>query len=194
VGDEPLAVVVGRLSHQKGQDVMLRAWDETRAQVPGAALVLVGDGPERERLESGAPAGVRFAGQVADAAGWLAAADVVVMPSRWEGAPLVLLEAMARARSVVATDVAGAAEAVAPGCGEVVPVGDHHALARAAAERLLDRERADREGAAGRRRVEQSYDARTSCERMAEVYEEVLARRPVAAASRSTRTSSRAQS
>ena len=176
-GDGPLAVVVGRLSQQKGQDVLLSAWPAVVERVPGARLVLVGDGPEREPLERAASESVRFAGQVPDAAGWLAAADVVVVPSRWEGAPLVLLEAMARARSVVATDVAGARECLAEGGGEVVPIGDADALATATADRLLDRERAAREGAAGRARVEQAFDVRAASAAMAAVYDDVLARR-----------------
>ncbi len=177
IGDEPLAVVVGRLSRQKGQDVLLGAWLDVVARVPDARLVLVGDGPERERLEALAPASARFAGQVPDAAAWLAAADVVVVPSRWEGAPLVLLEAMARARSVVATDVAGARECLSGGGGEVVAVGDAAALARAISERLLDRDMAAREGAAGRARVERDYDVRAASAAMSAVYDDVLARR-----------------
>ncbi|BFO21639.1 hypothetical protein SHKM778_80270 [Streptomyces sp. KM77-8] len=51
----PLAVCVGRLCRQKGQDVLLRAWDAVRQQVPGARLVLVGDGPDRDRLRAAAP-------------------------------------------------------------------------------------------------------------------------------------------
>ena len=67
---------------------------------------------------------------------WLAAADVVVVPSRWEGMSLGLLEALARGRSVVATDVAGSAEAIGDDAGAVVPIGDRPALAAAIAARL----------------------------------------------------------
>ena len=90
-------VCLGRLSTQKGQDVLLRAWPSV--QVPGAQAVLVGDGPEEEALRelAAGDATVRFAGGVprAEAVRFLAAADVVVVPSRWEGMALVPLEAMA---------------------------------------------------------------------------------------------------
>jgi glycosyltransferase involved in cell wall biosynthesis len=77
----------------------------------------------------------------------------------------------------VATDVAGARECLGEDCGEVVAIGDEDSLARATAERLLDRDRAAREGTAGRRRVEQAYDVRAACAAVAALYEEVLARR-----------------
>jgi glycosyltransferase involved in cell wall biosynthesis len=146
--------------------------------VPEAQLVLVGDGPDRSALEAMGVPRVTFAGDVDDVGPWLAAADVTVIPSRWEaGLSLVAMEAMARARSVVASAVAGMAEGLEGGCGAVVPIEDADALADALAERLLDPELADREGAAGRRRIEERYDVRAASARMAEVYERVLAER-----------------
>ncbi|HEY9439632.1 MAG TPA: glycosyltransferase, partial [Streptomyces sp.] len=70
----PLVVCIGRLSRQKGQDVLLRAWQ--RMRVPGARLVLVGDGPSRDGLREAAPADVLFAGAVDDVRPWIHAADV----------------------------------------------------------------------------------------------------------------------
>ncbi len=67
----PLVVCVGRLCHQKGQDILLRAWQQVAAAVPGARLVLVGDGPDRERLTAQAPPGVLFAGASRDTRPWL---------------------------------------------------------------------------------------------------------------------------
>ncbi|NEB12191.1 glycosyltransferase family 4 protein, partial [Streptomyces coelicoflavus] len=63
--DAPLAVCVGRLCRQKGQDLLLSAWEAVRVRVPGARLMLVGDGPDRARLAARAPASVVFAGTVA---------------------------------------------------------------------------------------------------------------------------------
>ncbi|WP_345944485.1 glycosyltransferase, partial [Streptomyces sp. SID7804] len=97
----PLAVCVGRLCRQKGQDVLLRAWRSVARRVPDARLVLVGDGPERDRLRAAAPPSVLFAGAVTDVSRWYQAADVVVLPSRWEGMALAPLEAMACGRPVV---------------------------------------------------------------------------------------------
>jgi glycosyltransferase involved in cell wall biosynthesis len=173
----PTAVLVGRLSRQKGQDLMLRAWPRVQARVPDAALLLIGDGPERYALEGLATEGVRFCGAVRPVSPWLAAADVVVAPSRWEGMSLSLLEAMARGRSVVASDVSGMREGLDPDCGCVVAVEAVDALAAAVADRLENPTLAAREGRAGRRRVEERYDLSRTNQRMAELYGEVLERR-----------------
>ncbi|MBM9505782.1 glycosyltransferase [Actinacidiphila acididurans] len=135
--DAPLVVCVGRLCHQKGQDLLLRAWPEVTARVPDARLVLVGDGPDRDRLRLLAPPQVLLAGAV-DPLPWYRAADVVVLPSRWEGMALAPLEAMACGRPVVVTDTAGARESLPPADAAycVVPVDDPSALA-AALSRLL---------------------------------------------------------
>ncbi|WP_205020654.1 glycosyltransferase family 4 protein [Streptomyces sp. HB132] len=134
---EPLVVCVGRLSRQKGQDVLLRAWRQ--AAVGGARLVLVGDGPYGEELRRAAPPGVLFAGASTDVGPWLQAADLLVLPSRWEGMALAPLEAMACGTPVLLTDVDGARESLPPGqlshC--LVPPDDPTALA-AALTALLD--------------------------------------------------------
>lgn len=174
----PIAVLLGRLFQQKGQDTMLRAWPSVRERAAGALLVLVGDGPERGVLERMAGEGVRFAGATREVAPWIAAANVVVLPSRWEaGLTLAAMEAMAMSRSVVATDVAGMREGLLPGCGAVVPVDDEAPLAEAVATRLADPALAQREGLAARRRVEERYDIRLATARMAELYGAVRDRR-----------------
>jgi glycosyltransferase involved in cell wall biosynthesis len=174
----PTALLLGRLSRQKGQDVMLRAWPRVRARVPDAELLLIGDGPDRRALEQLATEGVRFCGAIRSVPPWLAAADVLVVPSRWEaGLTIAAMEAMARARSVVATDVAGMREGLEPDCGCVVAVEAEEALASAVAERLENPSLAAREGLAGRRRVEERHDLRATSETMAELYGKVLERR-----------------
>ena len=127
----PLVVCVGRLSRQKGQDVLLAAWPA----VPDAHLALVGDGPDRAALAAAAPERVTFAGRRDDVAGWYAAADVVAVPSRWEGMALVPIEALACGRPVVASDVAGMRELAGV---DVVPPEDPVALAAAITRRLRD--------------------------------------------------------
>jgi glycosyltransferase involved in cell wall biosynthesis len=175
--DVPLAVLVGRLGRQKGQDVLLRAWPRVLESVPDAMLALVGHGPDREMLEAMGVPRVKFLGQRFDVPSWLAAANVAVMPSRWEGMSLVPMEAMARARSVVATDVSGTREMVGPGCGVIVPVEAEAPLAEALIERLRDSALADREGAAGRAWVEERYDVRKTAAQVSEIYEDIVARR-----------------
>lgn len=172
----PLAVCVARLHRQKGQDVLIDAWRAVEAAAPGASLALVGDGDQRPLLE-GAAAGlsVLFTGLRSDVEDWLAAADVVVMPSRWEGMSLSMLEALARGRSTVITDVGGAREVVGDaGAGAIVPVDDRAALASAVSARLLDPGQAAEEGRRGRALVEQRYDLRVANARTASLYEELL--------------------
>lgn len=176
----PLAVCVGRLAPQKGQHVLLDAWEATRAAVPGARLVLVGDGPDRAGLTARAPSDVHLVGGVDRPDDWLLAADVVVLPSRWEaGLSLIAMEAMALGRSVVSTRVAGAADGLG-GAGAVVPVGDARALAAEVSRRLLDPELASAEGLRGRQTVEQRFDLSLTTGRAAEVYERLVEARTTA--------------
>ncbi|WP_405768702.1 glycosyltransferase [Streptomyces sp. NBC_00080] len=172
----PLVVCVGRLCRQKGQDVLLAAWTDIARKVPGARLVLVGDGPDGERLRPRAPESVLFAGAVADAVPWYQAADLVVLPSRWEGMALAPLEALACGRPVVVTDVDGAREslpaALAPRC--LVPAEDPAALAGAVAGLLLDPLLRESLGQQGRRHVLTTHDVRRTAEAVAGVYRELL--------------------
>jgi glycosyltransferase involved in cell wall biosynthesis len=177
-GGEPLAVCVGRLHRQKNQDALLDVWPRVRGAVPGARLVLVGDGPDRQALERRAVDGVELVGGSDDPRPWLSAADVVVAPSRWEaGMSLVTMEAMACGRSVVATDVAGMRSGLGAGAGAVVPQDDPAALAAAVIERLADPARADAEGAVGRARVQEHHDLRRQHEGIERLYERLLAER-----------------
>ena len=174
--DAPLVVCVGRLTRQKGQDVLLRAWPAVLARVPGARLVLVGDGPDRTRLAVISGPGVRFAGDRDDVAEWLAAADVVVAPSRWEGMALAVLEAMACGRSVVATDVAGMGEALGS-CGALLPPAEAEPLAAAIAARLADPELRAEEGRLARARVMDRFTVGRATDEIAAITVRVLAER-----------------
>ncbi|MFF0433372.1 glycosyltransferase [Streptomyces sp. NPDC004327] len=171
----PLVVCVGRLCRQKGQDVLLDAWPAVLDAVPDARLVLVGDGPEAERLRAAAGAAVRFAGAVADTAPWYRAADVVVLPSRWEGMALAPLEAMASGRPVLVADVDGARESLPPGHEALclVPPGDPAALA-AALRRLLGRPGLRHSlGREAREHVLSRFDVRRTGAAVAELYREL---------------------
>jgi len=170
----PLAVCLGRLDRQKGQDLLVAAWPVVRARIPTARLALVGDGPWARRLAAALPAGVWLAGPTAAPADWLAAADVVVVPSRWEGLAFVPLEAMAAGRPVVASAIAANAEAVPPAAGALVAATDRDALAGAIAARLGDPARSAQEGLAGRRHVEAAHDRRRAGGRLLAAYREVL--------------------
>ncbi|MFD0274844.1 glycosyltransferase family 4 protein [Kitasatospora sp. NPDC127111] len=170
----PLAVCVGRLCRQKGQDVLLGAWPGVRDRVAGAQLVLVGDGPDRAALAARAPEAVRFAGDVADPRDWYRAADLVVLPSRWEGMALAPLEAMACCCPVVVTDVPGARESLPAPQWPValVPPDDPGALAAAVSARLADLHGCHRLGRRAQRHVCRHHDVRQVVEHMYTVYDD----------------------
>lgn len=170
----PLVVCLGRICHAKGQDVLLDAWPRVLGRVPEARLALVGGGPDAAALQQRPAERVTFAGERTDAPDWLAAADVVAAPSRWEGMSFAMLETMASARSLVITDVPGARDALGDEAAAVVPLGDLRALAAAIIERLLDPALAAGEGAAARARVERSYDVRDSTDGVARLYARIL--------------------
>jgi glycosyltransferase involved in cell wall biosynthesis len=170
--DVPIVLCVGALMVQKGQQDLLSVWPAVRARMPEAQLLLVGDGPDRgalQRLAEGVE-GVTFAGARTDIPRWMAAADVVVVPSRWEGMALVPLEAMACARSVVATDVNGVVDSVPPDAGAIVTLDDPAAMVEALVARLEDPVLAEEEGWSGRSHVETHHDVATSARELARVY------------------------
>ncbi len=142
----PLAVCVGRVTRQKGQDLLLSAWELVMDRCEQARLAIVGDGDLLDELRSLDTPGAQFVGAVDDARSWYAAADVVVLPSRWEGLPLTALEAMATGRSLVVYDVPGLTEVVGEGAGVAVPAEDVPALAEALLLRLAQPELASAEG------------------------------------------------
>lgn len=126
---------LGRLSPEKGLDTLLAALAHPSA--PPAHLDVVGDGPERHRLAATAGPHVTFHGFQPDVAPFLAACDALAMPSRREGLPMALIEAVAAARPILATRVGGIPELVTAGeNGELAPPDDPAALA-AALSRLV---------------------------------------------------------
>jgi phosphatidylinositol alpha-1,6-mannosyltransferase len=165
LGDRPVISCVSRLVARKGQDALIAALPEVRRRIPGAALLLVGDGPAGDRLrrlaaEHGVAEHVVFTGPVrwGELPAHHAVGDVFAMPCRTrgggldvEGLGIVLLEAAAAGLPVVAGEAGGAPETVRRGeTGEVVNGRDIAALAGALAELLADPGRARAMGAEGR--------------------------------------------
>ncbi|MGW0316264.1 glycosyltransferase [Streptomyces flavidovirens] len=172
----PLVVCAGRLCRQKGQDILLRAWPRVASAVPGARLVLVGDGPDRDRLMADAPPGVLFAGASRDIRPWFHAADLVVLPSRWEGMALAPLEAMACGRPVVLSDVSGARESLPPGhevhC--LVPPENPAALGAALTTLLADPGLRESLGRAAQTHTRSSCDVRRTAAAVSGLYRELV--------------------
>jgi glycosyltransferase involved in cell wall biosynthesis len=152
---------IGRLEPQTGIDVLVRAL----AEVDGASLLVVGDGGERRRLEAlarevGVSERIEWKGWSDTPRSHLASLDVFVLPSRNEGFPLAVLEALLAETPVVATDVGSVAEAIRDGeTGLLVPAEDHGALATALRRLLADGELGRRLGEEGRRVVLDRFTA-----------------------------------
>jgi glycosyltransferase involved in cell wall biosynthesis len=175
--DAPMILFAGRLAEQKRVDDLLKAIDLLQHVQPNLRTVIVGDGPLRERLEDTAQAyqldgRVRFLGHRDDVPRLMAAADVVVLPSAYEGLPNVVLEAMRFRKPVVATAAPGTTEVVVDGeTGLLVPVGNVMLLARAIRDLVRDPALAGRMGAAGRVRVEEHFRTDTMVTQFADLYE-----------------------
>jgi glycosyltransferase involved in cell wall biosynthesis len=174
----PVVLTTARLDPQKGLDDLLVA----AALVPEARFVVAGDGPQRGHLVARAESlglsdRVSFLGLRRDVPELLAGCDLFVLPSRYEGLPLAVLEAMAAGKPVVATAIAGTDEAVVPGLtGLLVPPGDGPALAAAIRAILGDPALAARLGKAGHERVERDLSAQTMVARVTRIYGELLIR------------------
>ena len=138
----PLALYVGNLKEVKGVQDLVPAWAEVLRELPGATLVIIGSGPLRGAIEAAAaPFGDRIklvdAQPLAAVPTWMAACDVLVLPSHAEGTPNVVLEALACGRRVVASAVGGIPDLlVRPELGTLTPPGDPHGLAVALAHAL----------------------------------------------------------
>jgi glycosyltransferase involved in cell wall biosynthesis len=172
---------VGRLHRQKGLKQLLGAFFTLLQSHPTAKLLLAGDGPERAGLET-AVAGlrlqpfVRFLGALPAPWPLLAAADLFVLPSLWEGMPNALLEAMAAGLPCVATAVGAVPEVAAAGEEALlVPPGDAAPLLRAILELADDPARRRALGARARRRVEERFRIEATVARTEELYDGLLA-------------------
>ena len=166
-GEPGYLLFVGRLRIRKGVEVLLEALCDLRRRFPSAVLRIAGDGEHRERLERkaaelGLGSSVVFLGTcgAARVRTLLKGAAALVVPSTYEGMPLVVLEAMESGVPVVASRVSGIPEVVVDGnrgTGWLVPPEDPAALAGALAAVLADPDEARRRGEAGRRRIEERY-------------------------------------
>jgi glycosyltransferase involved in cell wall biosynthesis len=181
-----IVLSVGRMVDVKGHRFVLGAVEKVARSRPEAVFVWVGTGPleaelrDRVRL-AGLDDWVRFAGERSDVPDLMAAADVFLLASTLEGLPLVVLEAMAAARPVVATRVPGTSEVVIDGVtgrlverGRLDGTGDTDALAAAILQPLENPELASAWGNAGRARVLREFTSERMARQTAEVYAELL--------------------
>ena len=174
--DECVVATIARLDPVKDLGTLVSAVAMARRTNPALRLVVIGDGPERARLETsaaaaGATEAVRFLGHRDDARVLINGADVFANSSTSEGISLTLLEAMAAELPIVATGVGGTPEVVVDGeTGRLTPARDPAAFAAALLEVSADAARARSWGAAGRRRLLQHFTIDQMVQRYAAVY------------------------
>jgi glycosyltransferase involved in cell wall biosynthesis len=173
--DAFIVVGLGRLVPIKGFDLLARALPALIAQIPSARVLLVGDGAERAHLGAiaasmGVAERLRMTGETTDVASYLAAADVVAVPSRNEGMGRVIVEAMALGLPVVATTVGGIPDVVTDGeCGRLVEPEDTDALAAALIELGRDPALRRKLGEAAVRRAE-AFSTAVASEKLLALY------------------------
>ncbi|WP_163560678.1 glycosyltransferase family 4 protein [Halomonas sp. NO4] len=179
--DRVLVTMVGRLWEQKNPACLVDAycglWE---GGDPGTDLVLVGDGELQPVLETqvaqvGLAEHVHFLGWRTDTPELLRASDLFVLPSRWEGMPLAILEAMATGLAVVVSDIPGNRHLVSQDeNGVLFPAGDHEALGKTLARLVAEQDNRLALGEAARRHVETHHDIRTRIRQLEALYHQVL--------------------
>lgn len=171
---------VARLSPEKGHMVLLRAFQKVISRHPFARLVIVGDGEERERLQhlvATLSIGhfVRFLGLRADVPEVLGACDLFTLPSIQEGFPMVILEALAAGKAVIASEVGAIPDVIRHGdTGLLVPPGDADALADALCLLIEDQKARRRLGQSGHKLVREVYDFERTVGQYDDLYQNVL--------------------
>jgi glycosyltransferase involved in cell wall biosynthesis len=180
--NDPVLVHVGRLEPQKGHRVLLEALTIVRRDFPDVRLVCVGEGALRGEIENrsrslGLEASVRLVGFQRNIPEWLALADMVVLPSFFEGLPIAAIESLAASKAVVATAVDGTPEVIIHGkTGLTVPPGNPAALAEAIGRLLGDSEVRKSMGEAGRKWVLENFSQEQQVHKTTGLYLQGLAR------------------
>ncbi len=177
--DETLVITIARFTAQKGHEVLLAAVPSVLRARPKTKFALVGSGPEREAITSrvssaGLEEDVLLLGPRTDVPDLLAAADLFVLPSLFEGLPLAVLEAMAARVPIVATAIGGVVEALGADHGHLVAPGDPEALAQAILGALADPDNTTRLAQAASRRFAERFVAQRMCEQTAQIYRALL--------------------
>lgn len=178
----PMVVTVGRLDWYKGHKYLLEAAEKIVQTLPDARFLIVGDGGYRKRLENqvkqlNLDENVIFTGNRKDIPEILAGIDLFVLSSVSEGFGRAVAEAMACAKTVVATKAGGLSEVVEDGItGRLVSPKNSTALAEAIIELLKDKKKAENMGIAGRKRVEKLFSIERNVKSIEELYKKILTR------------------
>lgn len=182
-GPVPVFGALGSLIPVKGHETLVRAFARIHDQVPGTRLVIAGDGPLLAELETlaqdlGAGDAVELRGRVSDVPAFLGDIDILVHPSRQEGLPLAVLEAMSAGKAVIASDLPALRRVLDDGAaGVLVPPGDDAALSGAMRALVEDRTALGHLQTAALDRVYTRYTLQRMAAEYAALYRELLERR-----------------
>ncbi|MBN1272782.1 MAG: glycosyltransferase family 4 protein [Candidatus Aminicenantes bacterium] len=175
----PILGTITRLHRQKGIPVLLKAARILSREITEAAVVIIGDGPQRRDLERkrkkwGLEKTVFFPGAKENAEKVLPAFDIFVLPSLWEGLPYVLLEAAAAGKPVIASDIDGVREILTQGqTGKLVKAGDAVSLAQAAVELLRNPHLAQKMGKALQHEIPPRFSLQEMIRQVEDLYLEL---------------------
>lgn len=171
---------IGRMTRQKGFDVLLQAMPAVLQKYPQAMLLIVGEGPLRQELQEltaslGIGSHVHFTGARKDIEAVLAGFDLFISSSRWEGLPTVLLESIAAKLPLVATAVSGSIELVQEGVnGRLIPVENPVALAEAVQAVLQDLPHYQQGSQEIRHQIEQQFSLQAITRQLEELYARLI--------------------
>jgi glycosyltransferase involved in cell wall biosynthesis len=178
--DVPVIGAIGRLVWQKGFEYLIRAAPEVLKKCPEARFLIVGEGPLKNKLiltgeKLNVADRITFTGFRSDIKEILASIDVLAMPSLLEGLPMVLLEAMAMAKPIVATRIDGITEVLENSkTGLLVPAKNSHALAEAIVGILDDKAKANFFGQNAREAAKEKFSVKKMVEQIELAYEKLL--------------------
>lgn len=177
LGDQTkLIITVGRMTAQKAHTYFLKAIPAVLKQFPDSVFALIGDGPLRAELESesqqlGIADNVKFLGIRQDVLRIMSAADLFVLSSRWEGLPMVLLEAMGMGAAVISTNVEGVDQVIKNGeNGILVPVEDPELISKAIIHLLTDLEERKRLAKNGQDLIRDEFTFEKMCSRYEQLF------------------------
>jgi glycosyltransferase involved in cell wall biosynthesis len=176
----PIVGLIGRLATEKGVDIFIRAAARVLTELPATKFVVVGEGPDREQLESlidelQIRKNVFMLGRRDDMPGVYASLDIMVSASRREGLPMAILEGMASSRPVVATAVGAVPNVIVDGrTGLLVPPENVDALASKIVALLNNRTQRDYLGATAKKLIEQEFSAERMTEDYLHVYDQAI--------------------
>jgi glycosyltransferase involved in cell wall biosynthesis len=178
--DVPVIGTIGRLTFQKGQKYLIEAVSKIKEKFPRIMLLIVGDGLIKDELQNyakilGINEHVIFTGSRRDVPALLAAMDIFVFPSLWEGLPNALIEAMAAGKAIIATDIPPVREIFnTEKIGILIPARDSNAIASSIELLLYDKTLAETFGKSAQERAFSHFNINTTVDKYTTLFENII--------------------